>query len=104
MLNALGSSQYIKSATPSAAGLENQLRRYQQQLSDCINCPSTSKSPESRETARTLSDKISNIKSRIEEVANTKPPIASVEPPNRNSQPYSNAPTATLGNYLNLYA
>ena len=108
MLNAISSSPLIRTATPSPAGLENQLARYQQQLSDCVNCAATSKTPEGRETARALSDRISEIKSRLDAVAGAQrdtPPAASSQR-GAQTEPYraTDAPQGALGNHLNIYA
>lgn len=108
MLNAIGVSTQFRSATPSPAGLENQLARYRQQLSDCVNCAATSKTPQGQETARALSDKISQIKSRLEEVAANGGP-ASAAPdgaaPGVKVQPMTatTPPSGALGNHLNIY-
>lgn len=106
MLNAIGS--HPGPALPSAAGLETQLTRYRQQLSDCVNCAVTSKTPRGQEAARTLSDKISDIKARLEETSNNKASLASADTSNSPSAADSNAQpnstTATLGNHLNVYA
>jgi hypothetical protein len=66
------------SAGLSVAGLQAQLDRYQKQLSDCVNCDSAN-TREGRETIQALSNKISQVKSRIEEISATKsntPPAA----------------------------
>jgi hypothetical protein len=104
MLNAIGS--HPGSALPSAASLETRLTRYRQQLSDCVNCAVTSKTPQGQEAARSLSNKISEIKARLEEASISK--ASSVNPSadtsNSSSSADSNAQpgstTATLGNYL----
>ena len=107
MLNAIGPSPQFRTATASPAGLENQLARYRQQLSDC--CAATSKTPQGQETARELSDRISQIKSRLEEVA-TDEGQASASPGGANSGAQPLPMTATiqasgaLGNHLNIYA
>jgi len=74
MLNAIGSSTYTNPAgtgTPTA-GLESQLARYQKELSNCVNCD-TANTRAGRETIQTLSNRISQIKARIEAIDAAKP-------------------------------
>lgn len=113
MINAIGSSFSTGTSGPSAAGLEAQLTRYQKQLSDCVNCAETSKTPQGQETARSLSDKISQIKAQLDAVATSKttanyPPVDIRNSQNADSgaqaATQTGSTTATLGNYLDLYA
>ena len=110
MVNAIGSYPSFNSTGTSAAGLEAQLTRYQRQLSDCVNCSATSKTPEGRETARALSDKIGEIKAQLEAVTTSKISTDTQNFPKSDSGTQSNtiaqagSTTATLGNYLNVYA
>lgn len=54
-------------AAVSAASLQGQLQRYQQQLSDCVNC-SSAKTPQGKATIDTLAAKISQIERRIDKL------------------------------------
>lgn len=54
------------------ASLEAQLARYQQELSNCVNCDSAN-TAEGKETIQALSNKISSVKARIEAIENAKP-------------------------------
>ncbi|MBU1691799.1 MAG: hypothetical protein KJ958_00945 [Gammaproteobacteria bacterium] len=56
----------------STAGLEAQLTRHQKALSEQVNC-SSAKTPEGKAVIADLSNKISTVKTRIEEIANTQP-------------------------------
>ena len=56
----------------SASGLQAQLARYQKQLSECVNCASA-KTPEGKATIESLSAKISDIRERIDQVAQSQP-------------------------------
>lgn len=73
MLSMIGTSTFSSpaGAGTSIAGLEAQLDRYQKKLSDRINCDSAN-TRESREAIQALSNKISTIKARIEEITVTK--------------------------------
>ncbi len=82
MLSAIGSTYPSPVGTgPTAAGLQAQLDRYQQQLSDCVNC-SSAKTLQGQEAIQTLSNKIGEIKARIEQITatkiNTQPDVSSV--------------------------
>jgi FlxA-like protein len=52
----------------SIASLQAQLDRYQKQLSDCVNCD-TANTREGKQTIQYLSNRISEIKARIEKAA-----------------------------------
>ena len=49
---------------PSAASLQAQLQRYQQQLSDCVNCASA-KTPQGKADIEAISARISEVKHSI---------------------------------------
>ena len=73
MLSAIGSSTPTSSPADAgtlSAGLEARLARYQKELADCVNCDSAN-TREGRETIQVLSNKVSEIKARIEEVTAT---------------------------------
>ena len=55
-----------------AAGLEAQLVRYQKELADCVNCESA-KTPEGKERIQTISNKISEVRARIDEIDSSQP-------------------------------
>ncbi len=61
-------------ATTPTAGLEAQLARYQKELSDCVNCDSA-KTPEGKEQIQTISNKISAVRARIDEIDTAKPAV-----------------------------
>jgi hypothetical protein len=73
MLSAIGATPFTSStgASPSVAGLRAQLDRCRQQLSDCVDC-SPAKTLQGKEAIQTLSNKIGEIKTRIEKVLATK--------------------------------
>ncbi|GAO36629.1 hypothetical protein SCT_2038 [Sulfuricella sp. T08] len=56
----------------STSGLEAQLTRHQKALSEQVNC-SSAKTPEGKAAIADISNKISTVKTRIEEIANTQP-------------------------------
>lgn len=105
MISSIGSSPVAATTTrPSASGLAAQLNRYQKQLADCVNC-SSAKTPEGQETARSLSDKISEVKTKIEEVTSTKPPVFDVNAPaNSDKSAAKTQSTTTLGSRLDVFA
>ncbi len=67
MLSAIGSSSFPTSSGSgaSAGALEAQLAQCERQLSDWVNCASA-KTPEGKAIIQKLSDKVSEIKHRIE--------------------------------------
>ncbi len=72
MVQAIGSSATVSAINPSNAGfalasLQAQLARYQQQLSDCVNCAS-SKTLEGKEQIQSVSAKIRQVSARIDQV------------------------------------
>ena len=115
MVSAIGPSIYASPAVngPSAAGLQSQLDRYQQQLSDCVNC-SSAKTLEGKEEIQALSGKIGEIKARIEkmtsEKSNTQPAALNAGAPGINDSAAvaavsaSGSATATVGSLLNVFA
>ena len=66
MISAIGSSTPYTPPHTNAGGLQAQLDRYQKQLSDCVNCDSAN-THEGKETIQALSNKISDIRARIQE-------------------------------------
>ena len=127
MLSAIGSSTYPSPAGTgqSAAGLQAQLDRYQQKLSDCINC-SSAKTLQGQEAIQTLSNKIGEIKARIEQITatqtNTQPssvkasattditainevPVANIKDNTSvSSASASGLAISAVGNFLNVFA
>jgi hypothetical protein len=128
MVNAIGSSTLSGSANfgNSTAGLEAQLDRYQKELSSCVNCSSTSNTPEGREKIQSISNKISTLHARIAEITteksntqqaalNAKKPAdlaVNMDVPTSTTQ-YSStdttvaatgSKTATVGNRLDVFA
>lgn len=74
MISAVNSSSSPAGTGPSVASLQAQLDRCQKQLSDNVNCASAN-TREGKETIQTLSNKISEIKARIQEAVKAdKPP------------------------------
>ena len=99
------------SATNSTAGvgtqgvgIESQLGRLQQQLSECVNCP-TANTPEGKSKIQALSDQIGAIKTRMLEVqpvnANQIQDGQSIIPPQAS---FTNRPVqgATVGGVINI--
>jgi hypothetical protein len=69
-MNTIGAAFATQAAYPSRGGasasaLQGQLARYQQELSDCVNCAS-SKTLEGKQKIQQISEKISDLKARIE--------------------------------------
>ncbi|MFH1494900.1 MAG: hypothetical protein ABIG70_08905 [Pseudomonadota bacterium] len=91
MLNAIGSPEFSSApGIQSASGLEARLARYQRELSNCVKC-NTANTREGRESIQALSDKISALKTRIEESANTNPGSHSATPDTKASADVSNS-------------
>jgi hypothetical protein len=75
MVAAIGSASaaaYSGVARTPAAGLEAQLARYQKELADCVNCDSA-KTPEGKEQIQAISNKISEVRARIDEIDSAQP-------------------------------
>ncbi len=73
MVQAIGSPAAYGAANSGAgtAGLQAQLARYQKQLSECVNCES-SKTAEGKAEIQAISGRISEVKERIDKVAEVK--------------------------------
>lgn len=56
----------------SAASLQGQLQRFQQQLSDCVNC-SSAKTPEGKADIEAIASKIGQIERRIDQLGKGRP-------------------------------
>lgn len=56
----------------SAASLQGQLQRFQQQLSDCVNC-SSAKTPEGKADIDAIASKIGQIERRIDQLGKGQP-------------------------------
>ncbi|MGZ3253981.1 MAG: ABC transporter C-terminal domain-containing protein [Burkholderiaceae bacterium] len=74
MVAAIGSTALPSSSTSVSptAGLEAQITRYQKQLSDCVNCDSAN-TAQGKEAIQEISNKISAVKAKIEEINVSKP-------------------------------
>jgi hypothetical protein len=123
MVSAIGSSTFPSPASNSGStsGLEAQIARYQQELSNCVNC-STANTLEGKEKIQSLSNKISALRIRIQEIsaekANAQPATPSINTPaniNANKDglasrtqadtvPATGSRTATVGNRLDVFA
>lgn len=68
MVSGINSSAPQVNAGAATGGLEARLARYQKELSDCVNCASA-KTLEGKQKIQDVSSKISEIKTRIEEIA-----------------------------------
>lgn len=67
---------------PSAASLQAQLQRFEQQLSDCVNCASA-KTPQGKADIQAAAARISQVRERIASIDNataTRPPAAASSP------------------------
>ncbi|MEI7457100.1 MAG: hypothetical protein WCK93_10300 [Nitrosomonadales bacterium] len=105
MIDSIGCSPVAATTKrPSASGLAAQLNRYQRQLDDSVNC-SSAKTPEGQETARSLSDKINEVKTKIEKVTSTKPLVFDVNAPaNSDKSAAKTQSTTTSGSRLEVFA
>ena len=86
-------------ASGATFGLEAQLDRYRKQLSDCVNC-SSAKTPEGKAKIEELSNRIGEIKARIDKTTAEKSPVQ----PQANTPPAWPNPLATVGSRLDVYA
>lgn len=101
------------SGTP-APDLEARLARLQQELSECVSCASA-KLPEGKAKIQAVSDKIAEVKARMDAIAvlatrdsDVQVTAKSLEAQqvNRNRADYANNPVAggTLGSVINIRA
>ena len=68
-IGAAGSAAYAGSA-PAFASLQAQLQRYEQQLSECLNCASA-KTPEGKADIDAISARIGQVKARMAQADDT---------------------------------
>jgi hypothetical protein len=90
-LSAIGTAPAFNPTTASGAstgGLEAQIARYTQELSDCVNCASANTAQGQARIAE-IASKISRAKARIDKIASQKPaPDAShTAPANKTATP-----------------
>ncbi len=79
MLGAIGSSSgYVEQTAPSTAGLEAQLSRCRQQLSETVNCASYS-TMEGKRKAQDITSRIGELEGRIEQIRNNHAQIQGVK-------------------------
>ncbi|MET3107648.1 hypothetical protein AAKU67_001908 [Oxalobacteraceae bacterium GrIS 2.11] len=69
MVQTIGSNLATGASSSGSAlpGLEAQLKKYQKQLSECVNCDS-SKTTEGKAQIQSISSSISDVKARIDKV------------------------------------
>jgi len=110
MIQATGSSAIFGTAGTSTptAGLDAQLARYSKELSECVNCESA-KTPEGKQAIEEVSNKISTVKARLEEIAAAKAssrPAASEATGEIGNSPVSapKSADATVGGLLDVFA
>lgn len=117
MLGAIGSSSasYVEQPAPSTAGLEAQLSRCRQQLSETVNC-SSYQTLEGKNKAQTLSNRIGELEGRIEQARNNtsqSKEVKAAERPPANEKTAASSPqnavtnayvSGSLGTRLNVYA
>ena len=91
---------------PSAASLQAQLQRYQQQLSDCVNCASA-KTQQGKADIQAISARISEVKQSITQTdqAPAKPADAAA-PASASASAQSSPPFqfSGVGNVINVFA
>ena len=69
MSDSIGSSAVSASAGyMSRAALHAEVAQFKKQLSDCVNCPTTSSTPEGKATIQDLSSKIAQDQSRVRDI------------------------------------
>lgn len=97
----------LSAAQPGRAALRAEITRYQQQLVECINCPS-SKTPQGKANIQKLSDEISADKTTLHQIENdaARTDKAVPTPPETDTYTRSAAAAndATRGTLVNTYA
>jgi len=104
MLSAIGSltSSYPAGTGQSAAALQAQLDRYEQQLSDCVNCNSA-KTTEGQKAIQDLSNKIGQVKTQLNEVTISIPAMSNASTSTGITANKNNLPP-NLGQNINITA
>lgn len=110
-ISASGTAPVSASGSPSATSLQAQLQRYQQQLSDCVNCDSA-KTPEGKAAIQAIAAKVSQVEQKIGALQNSKqslqPPAVATSSPAGSVSGVSAPASATdhtgLGFTINVYA
>lgn len=110
-MSAIGSSSASPALIghPGRASLEAEITRYQQQLADCVNCPS-SKTPQGKANIQEISNKIAADEQQLHQVESRAQPAdgPSDAPRGANGYTRSGAPSqaapAGRGGRLNVYA
>ena len=99
-----GASAY-GGAKPSATSLQAQLQRYQQQLSDCVNCASA-KTPQGKADIESISSRISRVQESIAAIDNVAPARAAGanDGAASASAPATPSNDGVLGSRLDVYA
>lgn len=103
MVSAIGASTFQAQSVgaPSVAALEARLARYEKELSECVNCD-TADTREGKQAIQELTIRISETRTRIEEVAASKsgaPAVAETAPVS--AATYAGGP---LGGRLDVFA
>jgi hypothetical protein len=93
-----GAAAAYGSARPAFASLQAQLQRYEQQLSECINCASA-KTPEGKADIEVISARIEQVKGRMTQ-ADEAPKVS--EATNVAHLPVANS--TGLGGRIDVYA
>jgi hypothetical protein len=92
---------------PSAASLQAQLQRYQQQLSDCVNCASA-KTPQGKADIQAISARISEVKQTIAQAdqapANPANAANAAAPASSSAQASPPFQLSGVGNVINVFA
>jgi len=98
-MSAIGSSVAStgQPAHPGKAALRSEITRYQQQLAECINCPS-SKTPQGKANIQKLSDEISADKAKLHQTENSAARAGRAAPTARESATYTRSGTAAAAN------
>ena len=109
MLQAIASRSSLANAyggaPPSPVSLQAQLQRYQQQLSDCVNCASAS-TPQGKADIQAISARISQVRERIAQVDVARNPAqaAAVPAPDGPKAPDRPAAGALQGSLIDVFA
>lgn len=104
MIGAIGSpSAYAGQSPASTAGLEAQLRRCRQQLSETVNCASY-KTAEGKNKAQAITNRIGELEGRIEQIRNDSAHTKDVKAAIYLPESENSLASGTIGTRLNVYA
>ena len=93
----------VSSSGIAQIGLDSQLARLHQQLSDCVNCP-TANTAEGQAKAQALSDQINSLKTRLDSPSPGPNPLLEAQAASNSQFSFQNRPIPgePVGSVINI--